>query len=113
MPIDPGEMRHKIKFIRPAGAQDAEGYRVGEDTTVYTCRAAWRQESGREVTERDGDYGVERGSFIIRYHAGLHRKLVVLYRDKPYAIEYIDRYKDDRHWLKIQVKRETQAGDVT
>lgn len=117
MNIDAGELRHTITFLTDAGKRDAEGYRVrelAEDLSpVCTCRAKWRRDSGREVADRDGDYGVEVGTFTIRYRAELNRKMLIRFQDRLYEIEDIDNYDGYSRWLKIRVKRKKQAGDET
>lgn len=113
MDIDAGELRHRISFVVDDSQPNSNGFRIPSRRTVYSCRAKWQQESGKEVANRDGDYSEERGVFIIRYHAGLTRKMLVEYKNKDYEIKYIDTYNGLPDWLKISVARTVQGGDLT
>ena len=113
MYVDAGELNKRISFVSISGTKDVEGFRRENRETVYTCWAQFRQLSGKEVAERDGDYGIVEATFLIRYHAGLSRKLVLVYNNHDWDIEYIDAYDGGREWLKIRAKREVQAGDLT
>lgn len=111
--VDAGQLNKRISFVSNSGTKDSEGYKENSRTTVYSCWAQFRQESGKEVAERDGDYGIVEATFLIRYHAGLSRKHVIVYNGLDWDLEYIDTYDGNREWLKIRAKREVQAGDLT
>ena len=117
MSIDAGEMRAQIYFYEPTEKKDADGYRPTAPADMphlaHSCNARWRRDSSREVARRDGDYSVETGNFVIRYHPGLSRKMRVKFQGRLYEIEDIGLYRGDPAWLDVRVKREKQAGDVT
>lgn len=111
--VDAGQLNKRISFVSISGTKDEEGFRQTARTTVYSCWAQVRQDSGKEVSERDGDYGIVEATFLIRYRAGLSRKLSIEYGGHDWDIEYIDTFDGGREWLKIRAKREVQAGDLT
>ena len=117
MSIDAGQMRDYIRFYTATANKDADGYRpvapAGYTTLAYACFARWRRDSSREIAKRNGDFNVETGNFVIRYHAGLSRKMRIKFQDRMYEIESIECFNDDPAWLDVRVKRERQAGDLT
>jgi head-tail adaptor len=113
MDIDAGELNKRIRFVELISYPCASGYRVPDRCTVYECAARWRQESSSEVAQRDGDFGVTQGTFVIRYKAGLSRKLLIEYAGNDWEILYIDGYDDSKQWLKVHVRRVSQKGDIT
>ena len=97
--IDAGELNRRIRIILPDATRDANGYQVkkadaaANGKVIHSCKARFTRTSGTEKAKADGDFSEERVRFVIRWTPkAIDRKMVVLYRNKPYQIEYINDY---------------------
>lgn len=88
--VDPGELKHVIELILPETKKDENGHYLRQDGAAIRLRAAVRAiRSGDEVSG-GAERVQEQLQFIIRWRSGIDTGASVVFRERRYALEYVD-----------------------
>ena len=105
--VDAGELKHRIRIVQRNSDEDSDGYQTRrEDPEDYqlirACKAKFTQLSGTEAIKANSDFAEEKVRFLVRWSPKtIDRKMIVLFRGKEYAIEYVHDYGGGRKWMEI------------
>lgn len=110
MTVDAGALRHRIQIIRRTETQDADGYSSVAETVVRSCWARVSRTSGTEAVRANADMAEIKIRFLIRYAAGLDRKMFVRYAGMDYEIVYLNDYEDRHQYIELWCQRDTREA---
>lgn len=111
MRLNAGKLNKRIQIVSVEKQKDADEYWIESDKPVHSCWAQFSRNSGKELAQNNADYAEITARFLIRYtRTELSRKMVVLYRDDRYEIEYINNYGDSNDYIELIAKRLTLEG---
>lgn len=112
MRLNPGKLKNRIRIVQVVRTQNANGYWLDPvDEPVHSCWAQFSRTSGKEVRQSDADYGETMARFLIRWTGKpLSRKMVILYREERYEIQYLNNYGDSNDYIEIIAKLLTLEG---
>lgn len=112
MRLNPGKLKHWVQIVDVVRTQNENGYWTDPvDKPVHSCWAQFSRTSGKEVRQSDADYGETMARFLIRWTGKpISRKMVVLYREERYGIQYLNNYGDSNDYIEIVARLLTMEG---
>lgn len=108
MTVNPGELDKRIKIISTTATEDDDGYHTETETVERTCWAKLSRTSGTELAKNNADFSNVKCRFLIRYAAGIDRKMIVRYSRSDYEIVYVNDYDDKHEYIELWCERMTQ-----
>lgn len=110
MNVNPGELGKRIQLVSKTTTEDADGYTVEMETVVRTCWAKFSRTSGSELTKNNAEFSDVKCRFLMRYAAGIDRKMIVRYGGADYGIVYVNDYDDRHEYIELWCERLTREG---
>lgn len=109
--MDAGQLDQRLTFQAQLPGQDARGQASGQWVTAFTCWGAAEPLRGREFFAAAQLQSEVTVRFRIRWRAGVHGRMRVLWRGQPYEIEGdpID-IRGERRELQVMCRSGVRAG---
>lgn len=106
--MNAGEYNRKIQIVQEVDALDAYGAPVTTTEVVLNTYAKVKTTKGYTLIKNNSDFEKAYTNFTIRYpKVGITREMLVLFRGKPYTIEYLNNVNEADIELELQCKEVT------
>ena len=101
-----GDYRHRITIYRETTDRDADGFPVRQREDVLHAHASIRTTSGYTMIRNDADFEKAYVNFTIRHpHREITTDMLIEFRGKRYAIQYVNNVNEADAALELQAKR--------
>jgi SPP1 family predicted phage head-tail adaptor len=110
MPVEIGDLRHRITFQKLTTSVNESGFEVETWEDVRTVWAAASNLHGREYFAAAAVQAESTVKFTIRYLPGIDTTMRILFRNKQYNITAIDNIKYQNRFIEIKVLEVGASG---
>ena len=106
--INAGKYKHKIEIVRETLAKDAEGFNTKTPTVILTTYADVKTTKGFTLIANGSDFEKATTNFTIRFPiTQITRDDIIVFKGKPYEIQYLNNINEANVELEIQAKEVT------
>lgn len=106
--MNAGKYNHKIAIYAVTLAEDAAGFQTEQRTLALAPWASIKTTRGMTIIRNNSDFEKAYTNFTIRYpKTEITRDMLIEYRGKMYAIEYLSNVDEACVELEIQAKEVT------
>lgn len=109
MNVNPGELRHRVKFVKVINGTDAEGFPIRSESTIYECQAKITQMSGTEKIKSGAEVASSNTRFLIRYTNLINEDLMIKVGSLYYDIKFINDYEFKHEYIEVWTELEKQV----
>ena len=107
--INAGKYNHKIEIVKVTRTKDTDGFPIDTDTLILTVWANVKTTKGFTLIINNSDFEKAYTNFTIRYpkKTTIDRDMIILFKGKRYAIQYLNNINEANVELEIQAKEIT------
>ena len=109
MNINPGDLRHQVKFVTTINGTDADGMPIQKETTIYTCQAQVTNTSGTEQIKSGAEITEVKTRFLIRYTSLINADQKIKFNSDYYDIKYINDYEFKHEYKEVWTELQKQV----
>lgn len=101
MNVNPGELRHRIKFVTVVSGFDNDGFPISGETTIYECQAKITNTSGTEKIKSGTEMTDTNTRFLIRYTSLINEDMQIKFGSNYYDIQFINDYEMKHEYKEV------------
>ena len=101
MNVNPGEFRHRIKFVKTEEGTNSNGFPISEETEICQCQAKISNLSGTEKIKSGAEIFDVNTRFLIRYNSLINEDMEIVFNNNYYDIQFINDYEFKHEYMEV------------